>query len=1095
MTTDDIKAVTSCIETLISKEALQPNWPEQLGNPFDLLLLHKLRRFHEKISSDQCLQKMVAERAPHLLEPVTESPHGVQLLFLDHCISLLVLLKALLDEASTRCASTSAQGVPPLPPSSLGVLQQKTVQGLLQFVVAIGIYPNLLPGVGVPLGKRTEQDALPCVASPVPLRRHRGLVVSVRTLLACVENAALRNLIYHRHLVDLLAALLQLCYAPVRKIPGFDNGGEHDSDMSNHPSISSQLELSMKKFRDQQQVEDQALIAEMLSDRKLFLADLQCLLENAYQPLVVREVLLILSRSSLQRNEVGSNPERVPRWLKSVCGQLLTQCLLRKEGLSRVLCGVFDACSVDSSGNIVSEKDWEKYEAFATIVARIPGSGKISPEGYYEKLAPQVAELLSGSSTDKVTFRVACGITGAMLEARPCLTSRLLLRKLFQPLLNCMLQDGPMLDQTEVIATENEIGSCVELVHKIVCNIDPGHILLDALVPIFPILFEIAVFTENTVSYLRSLCEEILSVVYHSQPADCATSLLHWCLFGTEGQPSFGKVRPDVCIALGSSGGVQALHRSSLMGDEEWAARTDQMGLVIAAIFEQGASKDSAVTFFLSLLKKLTTAVAKLSSDERGDANISPTLQSELNSQELRQNLVLLHLVGNLAQDISERLLENAPSLLQFVVETLNRVIILKAGQESTVVSETTFFCLTLLGLLIPNEELRTERHRKLLQECLPILGILGASHSSVEMRNLAQQLQVAVATQGVAGLPADKSGQRPQCSSGSSSVNSSTDARAYLALGEKYAAGYGIRTTTAEVSRQERASPTLANQAPQSTTIVEEEARQRAPGGPGSSSAFEQVWRELHDGMVPIRGHAFIGLRRLLEEGDAETLGHADEVLEACQAGIQEEDSYVYLSAIHALAALVERDLDGRLPWLAEQVALEHLSVEARLNLGEVFLRVCKQLGDIAPKYRDLLVNCFLGAAKHSDPVVRSSAVSNLGELCGKLGYSFGTIMQEILACLRGLIRDPVNHVGRASVLALSCILKGMGPKLFQVMPHEVRDIYRDLKHIYQTTSDDVIRLQAQQAIDELSASTREFLKAQPQLEKQIKILDLPGQ
>ncbi|CAN8001600.1 unnamed protein product, partial [Ixodes pacificus] len=285
------------------------------------------------------------------------------------------------------------------------------------------------------------------------------------------------------------------------------------------------------------------------------------------------------------------------------------------------------------------------------------------------------------------------------------------------------------------------------------------------------------------------------------------------------------------------------------------------------------------------------------------------------------------------------------PGCLAFQ-ETLNRVIILKAGQETAVVSETTFFCLTLLGLLIPNEELQTERHRKLLQECLPILGTLGASHSSVEMRNLAQQLQVAVATQGVAGLPADKSGQRPQCSSGSSSVNSSTDARANLALGQKYAAGYGIRTTTAEVSRQERASPTLANQPPQSTTIVEEEARQRAPGGP---SAFEQVWCELHDGMVPIRGHAFIGLRRLLEEGDAETLGHADEVLEACQAGIQEEDSYVYLSAIHALAALVERDLDGRLPWLAEQVALEHLSVEARLNLGEVFLRVCKQLGECA--------------------------------------------------------------------------------------------------------------------------------------------------
>ncbi|CAN8001604.1 unnamed protein product [Ixodes pacificus] len=206
------------LQTLTFKRRhIEPNWPEQLGNPFDSLLLQKLRRFHETISSDQCLQKVVAERAPHLLEPATESPH-VQLLFLDHCISLLVLLKALLDEASTGCASTAAQGVPPLPPSSLGVLQQKTVQGLLQFVVALGIYPNLLHGVGVPLGKRTEQDALPCVASPVPSRRHRGLVVSVRTLLACVENAALRNLIYHRHLVDLLAALLQLCYAPIRKV-------------------------------------------------------------------------------------------------------------------------------------------------------------------------------------------------------------------------------------------------------------------------------------------------------------------------------------------------------------------------------------------------------------------------------------------------------------------------------------------------------------------------------------------------------------------------------------------------------------------------------------------------------------------------------------------------------------------------------------------------------------------------------------------------------------------------------------------------------------------------------------------------------------
>lgn len=39
-----------------------------------------------------------------------------------------------------------------------------------------------------------------------------------------------------------------------------------------------------------------------------------------------------------------------------------------------------------------------------------------------------------------------------------------------------------------------------------------------------------------------------------------------------------------------------------------------------------------------------------------------------------------------------------------------------------------------------------------------------------------------------------------------------------------------------------------------------------------------------------------------------------------------------------------------------------------------------------------------------------------------------------QILACLRGLVKDSDNNVSRAAVLALSSIIKGMGPKLFQV-------------------------------------------------------------
>uniref|UniRef100_A0A023G973 RNA polymerase II assembly factor Rtp1 C-terminal domain-containing protein n=1 Tax=Amblyomma triste TaxID=251400 RepID=A0A023G973_AMBTT len=66
------------------------------------------------------------------------------------------------------------------------------------------------------------------------------------------------------------------------------------------------------------------------------------------------------------------------------------------------------------------------------------------------------------------------------------------------------------------------------------------------------------------------------------------------------------------------------------------------------------------------------------------------------------------------------------------------------------------------------------------------------------------------------------------------------------------------------------------------------------------------------------------------------------------------------------------------------------------------------------------------------------------------------------------------------------------MGQKIFQVMPHEVKDIYRELKHLYDTTSDNVTKIQAQVAIDELSAATRELLQSQPHMEKHIQILDL---
>ncbi|XP_075532600.1 transport and golgi organization 6 isoform X3 [Dermacentor variabilis] len=1084
----------------------------QVGS-FDLLLQRRLHYFSEAVSTDAGLSKVLSENAPHLLQPC--GSENLYWLFLDHCISLLMLLKNLLDTASTAATPPQPQGpsqhssAPPAPPSCLGALQQKTVQSLLQFVVALGVNPNLLPGVGLALEQRTLSGVPECSTRLLPWQKHRFLVASVRALLVCIQSPVLCSMVLHHHLVDVLAALLQLCHAPIRKIASDENNRPHSS-LESHPSTVNELNSSLASCRAGAPADDVSLIQEMLEDRRYLCADLQYLLENTYQPMVVRELLLLLSNASklkfqnglqnvdsMQKLAAGrqvSGAKNTPRWLTGICGQLLTQSLLRKGGLAQVILGAFDAWCVDGTGGVVSEEDWKKCETFARIVARIPSTKDITVETYYEGIAAQVVELFfwpQGSSMDKIVFRVACAIVGAMLEEQPQKTSCFILSKIFRPLFTCTCQQGAASSLNDIVASEEDLGNCIELIHKIVSCLDPSHPILEAIVPVFPVIFEITICTENTVSYLRKPCEEVLCAVYHSLPSTTAVELLHWCLFKATNHLPLATLRDDIVFVLGSSGGVEAINRFLPLSDEEWLKRSDQAFLAAVSVFQHGSLKESCVIFFMSLLKKLTGAVGDLLSGETNDIVLPPTSQCELNSQDVKDNLLLLHLIENFSDLISETLIQNKPSLLEFVVETLNRVTQLsKSAEISSLALQSTVFCLTLMSLLISTEDMAAAKNKELWQQCNQCLASLSGSHSSPEIRNLAHQLQVSVASQGVAAAP-----QKPSATSnsGSSAPPVADDKHAKAARQKKLAAiaaGFNIlsiddspssETVVAEASQQQLGEET-ARVAPESSGVP--------PATEGTE--FEKLWCELHDGMAPIRGHAFIQLRRMLLEGSAEVWQRRDELLEACHSGVQDEDSYVYLSAIQALSVLVERDLDHLLPWLAEQLSLEQLSVEARLNLGEVLLRVTKNFGDMAPKYRNLLVNSFLCAAKHSNPVIRCSAVSNLGELCGKLGYSFVPITQEILNCLRGLIRDPDALVCHAAVLALGCIIQGMGQRIFQVMPHEVKVIYRDLKHLYATTPDNVTKIQAQLAIENLNSATQEFLRSQPRMEKRIQILDL---
>jgi len=51
-------------------------------------------------------------------------------------------------------------------------------------------------------------------------------------------------------------------------------------------------------------------------------------------------------------------------------------------------------------------------------------------------------------------------------------------------------------------------------------------------------------------------------------------------------------------------------------------------------------------------------------------------------------------------------------------------------------------------------------------------------------------------------------------------------------------------------------------------------------------------------------------------------------------------------------------------------------------------------------------LVPIFLAGCRDSDPLVRASSLSNLGELCELLHYALLPYLEEIVACVQSLLQ-----------------------------------------------------------------------------------------
>ena len=126
------------------------------------------------------------------------------------------------------------------------------------------------------------------------------------------------------------------------------------------------------------------------------------------------------------------------------------------------------------------------------------------------------------------------------------------------------------------------------------------------------------------------------------------------------------------------------------------------------------------------------------------------------------------------------------------------------------------------------------------------------------------------------------------------------------------------------------------------------------------------------------------------------------------------------------------------------ERKNLGDKAMEVRTKIGEALVQVTKELGELTPKYKNVLLNAFFSAGHDPDELVRASSLSNLGEVCRNLRFSLGGITGELMLHLDASSSDDSAQVRRAAAMVLTLMLEGLGPDTFSILEACLRDVHR---------------------------------------------------
>lgn len=126
----------------------------------------------------------------------------------------------------------------------------------------------------------------------------------------------------------------------------------------------------------------------------------------------------------------------------------------------------------------------------------------------------------------------------------------------------------------------------------------------------------------------------------------------------------------------------------------------------------------------------------------------------------------------------------------------------------------------------------------------------------------------------------------------------------------------------------------------------------------PTELSALGQAFEELHDPLIPVRGHALIVMNKLIQSKDPEAMNKREILLNVFKENLHHPDSYLYLASINGLVSLVDKFAGDVIPVLTKEFLAGTYSApvsegeksrraDDRVKVGECLVQISRKLGN----------------------------------------------------------------------------------------------------------------------------------------------------